>query len=108
MYSVEYHTTHASTILLTRVGATRPLRPELPDGGPLVREHTSHLEPVPDGLRRHRPPLAELPGTLPPDEAIARAYRDYDYPARNEQLTRTPSAAPAAPVTNLTSTLPDC
>jgi len=82
----------------------RPLRLELPDGEPFVRAHTSDLEPVHDVLRRHRQPL----GTLPPDEAIARAYRDYDYPARNEQLTRTPSAAPAAPVTNLTSTLPDC
>ena len=90
----------------------RPLRLELPDGEPFVRAHTSDLEPVPEVPRRHRQPLrtplAELLGRLPPDEAIARAYRDYDYPARNEQLTRTPSAAPAAPVTNLTSMLPDC
>ena len=83
MYSVEYHTTHASTILLTRVGVARPLRPELPDGEPFVRADTFDLEPVPEVPRRHRqplrPPLAELLGTLPPDEAIARAYRDYDY-----------------------------
>ena len=36
--------------------------------------------------RRHRqplrPPLAELLGTLAPDEAIARAYREYDYRMR--------------------------
>jgi len=77
-----------------------------------VRAHISDLEPVPKVPQRHRqplrPPLAEPLGTLPPDEAIARAYRDYGHPARNERLTRAPSAAPAAPVTNLTSTLPDC
>lgn len=36
--------------------------------------------------RRHRQPLrlplAKLLGTLPPDEAIARAYRDCDYRLR--------------------------
>ncbi len=51
-----------------------------------MRAHTSYLDPVPEVPRRYRqplrPPLAELPGTLPPDEAIARAYRDYDYRLR--------------------------
>ncbi len=48
--------------------------------------HTSDLEPAPEAPRRHRqplrPPLAELLDTLPPDEAIARAYRGYDYRMR--------------------------
>ncbi len=51
-----------------------------------MRAHTSDLEPAPEVPRRHRqpprPPLAELLGTLTPDEAIGRAYRDYDYRIR--------------------------
>ena len=47
-----------------------------------MRAHTSDVGPAPEVPRRHRrplrPPLAELLGTLPPDEAIARAYREYD------------------------------
>ena len=55
-------------------------------GEPFVRAHTSDVGPVPEVPRRHRrplrPPLAELLGTLPPDEAIACAYREYDYRMR--------------------------
>ncbi len=65
-------------------------RPEPPGGGlgrePFVRARTSDLEPAPEVPQRHRqplrPPLAELLDTLPPDEAIARAFRDYDYRLR--------------------------
>ena len=35
------------------------------------------------GLVDLAPPLAELLGTLPPGEAIARAYRDDDYRLRD-------------------------
>ena len=98
--------TVAAEAILLRLGPTRlaarlrfrsfveqgGARPEPTAGGvvfggePFVRAHTSDVGPVPEVPRRHRrplrPPLAELLGTLPPDEAIACAYSEYDYRMR--------------------------